>query len=78
MEKEVRELVRKRIYLFAVDGLFWCFQQFVDNLFRFECDETESFSLVLRFVERHFYFDDLKENLHNYNLAIEINTGLKT
>lgn len=47
------------IDLFAGDDLLWSFQQFIDHLFRIECDETEAFALILLFVKWHFNFNDL-------------------
>lgn len=46
-------------YLFIIDSLFGCLEKLVNDLLRFECDEAESFALVLRLVEWHFNFDDL-------------------
>ena len=43
------------------DFLFAFLDQFFHRLFLFERDETETFSLIFRFVEWHFEFDDGSE-----------------
>lgn len=51
--------MNKNSYLFAINCLLRSLQKFVDNLFGFKGDETESFPLILCLIEGHFNFDDL-------------------
>jgi hypothetical protein len=47
------------VNLFVFNSLFGRLQQLVDDLFRFERDETETFSLIFCFIKRHLHLDNI-------------------